>query len=124
MGTSMTRIRLVLLSLLTGLLLAQDIPESIPESTPLPIPENLVARLPEPWRDVSRRLATLTQANINTATRRSDEDLRYQVITPLSTKPEGQALLLSMVENDPSARIRTRIVVAMRTYWGAHPEKH
>src|SRR5687767_6351764 len=113
----MTRLRIVFLSFLAALLLAQD-------STSLPLPETLVERLPEAWRDVSRRLATLTQANINTATRGTDEALRLQVVTPLSTKPEGQALLLAQLENEPSARVSTRIIVAMRTYWGRNPETH
>ena len=54
----MTRLRIVFLSFLAALLLAQD-------STSLALPETLVERLPEAWRDVSRRLVILTQANIN-----------------------------------------------------------
>src|SRR5437879_2213743 len=72
----MTRFRFILLPLLAVLLIAQDIPES------LPLPESLLARLPEPWREVARRLAVLTQANINTAIKNSDEALRYQVWAP------------------------------------------
>src|SRR5690348_6180529 len=108
--------RIALLLIVPALVLAQE--------PTLPIPDALVERLPENWRDISKRLAPLSQANINTATRGNADEIRYQVVTPLASKPAGQTFLLSVVETDPSPRIRTRILTSLRTYWGNHPEKH
>jgi len=113
----MTHLRLIPLPLLAVLLIDQD----IPESQPISLPESLVARLPEAWHDVAKRLAVLTQANINNAAKSSDDDLRYQVVTPLAGKPEGQSFLAAWLEKEPSPRVRTRIVSSLRSYWGSHP---
>jgi tartrate-resistant acid phosphatase type 5 len=110
------RFRTALLLLIPAIVAAQE--------TTLPIPDALLERLPESWRDVAKRLAPLSQANINTATRGNADEIRYQVVTPLSTKPEGQAFLLTVIETDPSPRIRTRMLTALRNYWANHPEKH
>lgn len=109
------RFRTALLLLLPAIVAAQE--------TTLPIPDPLLQRLPEAWRDIARRLAPLTEANINTATRGNPDEIRYQVVTPLASKPEGQEFLLSVIETDPSPRIRTRIITSLRSYWGNHPEK-
>jgi tartrate-resistant acid phosphatase type 5 len=116
----MNRLRWLMLPLLVAFLFAQ----TTPETQTLPLPESLIARLPEPWRDITKRLAPLTQANIDTAAKESDDDLRYRLAATLSTKAEGQAFLAGWLEKEPSAKVRTRIVTSMRSYWASNPATH
>ena len=88
------------------------------------LPEPVVLRLPDSWRDAARRLVNVSQTVIDSATKGTDEEARYQVIPPLALKAEGQALLAGLLENEPSARVRLRIVTSLRAYWVAHPAAH
>jgi tartrate-resistant acid phosphatase type 5 len=86
--------------------------------------EALLERLPPDLREKAGGLLTMTAAQQQRQINASDEDLRASITALLSdTKPEAADFLLTMLEREPSAKVRSSIIRYWRNrpHWRAHP---
>jgi len=84
----------------------------------------LLDRLPPDLREKARVLLTMTEAQQQRLLNSSDEDLRASITTQLSdSKPEAVDFLITLLEKEPSAKVRSSIIRYWRnrSHWRAHP---
>ncbi len=126
----MTHDRIVTLSLLVFLLLlpgaathAQQAASSNAQPAQGKLSEALLARLPPDLRERAGALLTMTEAQQQRLLSSSDEDLRVTITASLSSsKPEAADFLITLLEKDPSAKVRSAIIRSWesRPHWRAN----
>ena len=97
---------------------AQQSARSNAPAAQVKLSEALLKRLPTELSEKAGSLLTMTEAEQQRLLRLSDEDLRASISGQLSnTKPEAADFLISFLEKEPSAKVRSAII----RYWENRP---
>lgn len=126
--------RIVTLSLATSLVLllsatthAQEAATPNTPPTQVKLSEALLNRLPPDLREKAGSLLTIPEAQQQRLLNSSDEDLRASILALLSSsKPEAADFLITLLEKEPSAKVRSSIIRTWRSqpHWRSHPMLH
>jgi tartrate-resistant acid phosphatase type 5 len=100
---------------------AQQSARSNARAAQVKLSEALLKRLPTELSEKAGSLLTMTEAEQQRLLRLSDEDLRASISGQLSnTKPEAADFLITFLEKEPSAKVRSAII----RYWKNRPHWH
>jgi tartrate-resistant acid phosphatase type 5 len=96
--------------------------QTAPNPPLVPLPDSLLQRLPASYRDEAKSTLKEPERFELRLASMSDDDLDARIIQALRANPDAAPFLVSQLEKESSAQLRTDIIASLAKYWQAHPE--